>query len=559
MGKNKRYPLKNFWLKKDKSSLLRNSIVHKNASKLKELDAVPKDSGPHKYEELSHSLSYIKNIILYSIIITFSILGVGLSIKETLTEYILIEPFEVPDNFIETGLNGRVLANKIVDKIDLVRSASAYSNIFHLVPNWSNAEIEVDVPGAGISINKLFRLIKSSLGKEQVRITGEIYTIGENTFITARVSGKSSFTKKLNLESLDSTVFDISQEIMKYTYPMMLFHHKIEAGDNYKDCIAIAEYAALNAPDDDDAEAYFDWGWALYNYEKDYNGALVKYKEALEINPGFVNAHIGLGDVLYDIGDIKGAIAKYKESVRLEPSAYAYYSWGAALYHLDDTKGAIDKYKKAIELDSDYPIPYTSWGNVLYNTGDMYGAIAKYEKAIELDPEDADPYCSWGAALYKLGRKEEAIDKYKRALKISPKAEIVYDDWGKALLNYGDKKEAIDKYKEALEINPDFVDAHIGLGDVLYDIGDNKGAIAKYKEVLDIDSTNTYAYYNWGTILYQYGEKEEAISKYKRALELNPKAADVYENWGDILYMHGAKDEAFNRYEKSLKIIIFGK
>ena len=80
------------------------------------------------------------------------------------------------------------------------------------------------------------------------------------------------------------------------------------------------------------------------------------YKRAIELWPGFPEAHNNLGDVYEKEGRFEKAIAEYKKALRLAPNA-AY--------------------------------PYFGLGDVYFKTGRKKEAIAWYRKGLAINPEDA--------------------------------------------------------------------------------------------------------------------------------------------------------------------------
>ena len=73
--------------------------------------------------------------------------------------------------------------------------------------------------------------------------------------------------------------------------------------------------------------------------------------------------------------DVEGAIEKYKQAIEVDPNyAVAYNSWGVALRVKGDPDGAIDKYDRATKIDPNYAVAYNSWGVALSTKDDHRGA-----------------------------------------------------------------------------------------------------------------------------------------------------------------------------------------
>lgn len=96
-----------------------------------------------------------------------------------------------------------------------------------------------------------------------------------------------------------------------------------------------------------------DWnrtGVAKFNKE-DYQGALVDYTKAIELDPNFVIAYYNRGRAYYDLVSYDLAIADYFKAIALDPNfAPAYHSRGFAYQQKGDKQIAIEDLKKAAEL-----------------------------------------------------------------------------------------------------------------------------------------------------------------------------------------------------------------
>ena len=51
----------------------------------------------------------------------------------------------------------------------------------------------------------------------------------------------------------------------------------------------------------------------------DLDGAILKYREAIRLNPEYAEPHNNLGNALYDKGDLDGAILEFRKALRIQP------------------------------------------------------------------------------------------------------------------------------------------------------------------------------------------------------------------------------------------------
>jgi len=98
-----------------------------------------------------------------------------------------------------------------------------------------------------------------------------------------------------------------------------------------------------------------DW----YNLALDLEGVVTDrateaYERAIALNPGHVHAHLNLGRLLHEAGDIESAEIHYRQALSANPeSALAAFSLGVALEDLERVGKAIEAYGKALRFEPD--------------------------------------------------------------------------------------------------------------------------------------------------------------------------------------------------------------
>jgi len=145
------------------------------------------------------------------------------------------------------------------------------------------------------------------------------------------------------------------------------FKKAIEIKPDYAPAINNLGTAYLNKKEWDTAIRYFkevtknllyatphfalsNLGWAYYN-KKEYILAEKFYLKALEINPKFVNALVGLGKTYTAMGRGSEAVATLEKAVKDYPRLGQLYLELARAYTLSGKyKKALDAYEKAVEF-----------------------------------------------------------------------------------------------------------------------------------------------------------------------------------------------------------------
>lgn len=127
-----------------------------------------------------------------------------------------------------------------------------------------------------------------------------------------------------------------------------------------------------------DAEAWYALGYDLEAVAP--RDARDAYRRAVELDPGHADAHVNLGRLLHEAGEVRAAESHYRIALDADPfHATATFNLGVALEDL--------------------------------GRGD--DAVAAYEKTLEAQPDHADAHYNLASLHEKAGRKADAIRHLK--------------------------------------------------------------------------------------------------------------------------------------------------
>ena len=126
--------------------------------------------------------------------------------------------------------------------------------------------------------------------------------------------------------------------------------------------------------------------------------------------------------------DVDEAIVRYGEAIKVDPNyLFAHWNLAYALERQAKLDQALDHYRSAIECTKDrqqLAILHTSVGNILKqmagSDGNLDGAIAEYRRALGYDPDYYWAHNNLGFALLQTGRVDEAIAEFQKALSLKP-------------------------------------------------------------------------------------------------------------------------------------------
>jgi tetratricopeptide (TPR) repeat protein len=183
--------------------------------------------------------------------------------------------------------------------------------------------------------------------------------------------------------------------------------------------------------------------------------AMVHFQKALEICPGFSDAHNNLGNILLQKGHVDEAIAHFQKALEIRPAfADALSNLGGALFQKGQTEGAVAQFQKALDIAPNDALTRYNLGSALLKSGRADEAINQFQSVLEIRPEFAEACSKLGAALLQKGQQDEAIAHFRRALQLNPKLATVQSDLGTLLLAKGLVDEAVPHYQAAIAIQP---------------------------------------------------------------------------------------------------------
>jgi tetratricopeptide (TPR) repeat protein len=174
---------------------------------------------------------------------------------------------------------------------------------------------------------------------------------------------------------------------------------------------------------------------ALRNSKTDLLTAISYYQRAIEIDPTYVLAYVGLAD------------AYRSPALDIAPSEVHLKAKAAAL--------------RAIELDNDLADAHAvlGWVNFWFDW-DWKSAEAEFKRALELDPRNADAHSYYANLLSILGRHNEALAEAKLARELDPVNLRINSLEGEFLIFAGQVDEGLNRLQKTVELDPNFSLSH---------------------------------------------------------------------------------------------------
>lgn len=174
---------------------------------------------------------------------------------------------------------------------------------------------------------------------------------------------------------------------------------------------AYAEFQQAAQIDDTLPDAHNGMGLVLHlNYRK-FSEAEAQYKRAIELRPGFAEAHVNLGNLYLDEGRYDEAIAQYEIALNdmlYRTPHFAQSNMGWALYKKGQTDKAIESVRAAVTSVPNFCQGWKTLGLIYEGTGRVDKACDAFGEFAQSCPTVAEAHQLLGVCRAKLGHTDLA-------------------------------------------------------------------------------------------------------------------------------------------------------
>jgi serine/threonine protein kinase len=369
---------------------------------------------------------------------------------------------------------------------------------------------EIDVRELGEKLN-VGAVLEGSVRKsgQRLRITAQLVNAQDGYHIWS-----GQFDRELK------DIFDIQEEISL----TIVDHLKLKLLKGEKEKIL------KRATDDHEAYDYYLKGRYFWyrRYEKGFQRGLQYFQQAIEKDPGYALAHVGVADTfgylgLFSFMPPRQAYSRdkaaAKKALEIDPElaeAHTSLAW-IALWDDWDWQGAERQFLKAIQMKPEYDTAHLWYGLCLSCMGRFDESIREMQKARELEPLEPVNPTLVGLALYFARRFDESIEELRKVIESDPEFSIAYWYLGANFLAKKMGNEAIPALQKFVELSAGSVIALSTLG-FAYGSAGMKDEALRILERLDELSKDRYVGSFWRVAVWMgLGERNEALKDLEKA------------------------------------------
>jgi type IV pilus assembly protein PilF len=203
------------------------------------------------------------------------------------------------------------------------------------------------------------------------------------------------------------------------------------------------------------AEGYYDRGIS-HLQTKDYEKALVEFQRSINTDPKNKMSRYATGMVYDLMGKYADAEKYYKEAIDIDSDfSDAHNALGTVYMKQKKWKEALKSFQRALnnKLYATPNITYVNMGDVYMNLEDYPKAIEAYGEAKRFVNQDYIIH-RLGMALLKAGKTKDAIAEFQEGVAMTPKNPDMRLALALALLKDGNKRSALAEFRKIVELAP---------------------------------------------------------------------------------------------------------
>jgi TolB-like protein len=253
------------------------------------------------------------------------------------------------------------------------------------------------------------------------------------------------------------------------------------------------------------------------------------FREALELDPAFALAHVGLADVLrmqheYSGVPLESALAQSEPAVAralaLDANLAEAWASAAAIEKAKQQLGRSESmFQRAIGLNPNFATARHWYSLLLLDSGRFDESLAQIELAVALDPLSSVMRDVLGSVLEAQGRFPDAMNAYRKAATIDPLRPGSYRSMARLLAYaFGKPADAVPFAQKAMELDPGNPGNAGFLVWLHFDLGNDADASRLLSVARQVGPDNYFVLNMSGAINQARGDQQSAVHDAERLL-----------------------------------------
>ncbi len=295
----------------------------------------------------------------------------------------------------------------------------------------------------------------------------------------------------------------------------------------------------------------------VYLYFGRYAEAEERFRQALQLRPGFGPALLNMGVSAYRRGDPLEAARWFQRTEKTDPSGPdAAFNLAALALERGDPSEAIRRLEAVVRVWTEEPDVWNNLGCAYYQSGRWLEAFQSFVRSKETGADYYEASINLGQAAYKTGKFSDAREAAERAVGISPLAPEGHNLAGLAFLGQGQTPKAVLAFARAVSLGRGNAGYWNNLGRSQMALDLESEAEQAFKKALSLRPGLKAAQWNLADLRLKQGRSNEALPLYEKARDTPgaEKSGAFHYNWGAACARTGDSVKARRLWEKTLEL-----
>jgi tetratricopeptide (TPR) repeat protein len=275
--------------------------------------------------------------------------------------------------------------------------------------------------------------------------------------------------------------------------------------------------------------------------------------EALRVQPGYLPALLGLGNISLQQNNASSALAYASQVIATSFwVAEAHVIAGSSYLQQGDLNQAQRAFELASGLNPRSPAAQERLGRVLGMRGNYADAEKAYESSLAIAPDYAPALSGLAEIFSKEGKTKQANARMDRQIEAQPKAFQLYVAKAEFCIAQKDWTCAEHNYRQTLTLNPYYVNGYLALAHVYAATNRPQGMIEEYEAARSKFPEYLPTYILLAQVYEYVGNIDRARQIYQDALKADPSSYQSMSNLARLYADHGGSlSDALSLAEKA--------
>jgi Flp pilus assembly protein TadD len=260
-----------------------------------------------------------------------------------------------------------------------------------------------------------------------------------------------------------------------------------------------------------------------------------EFQLALRENPGFIDARLGLANLLASLGRYDEAMTNFRHVAAHRPDVLeARIGLAASLNLTGRAQEAIGELRAVLARSPNSAQARFELGRALVQVGQYDAAAKELRESLRLQPGVALAHVCLGMSLARQEHQREAIAEFRQALLIDPQNAEACRELGGSLCAVDSVAAGVRAYEQALELAPRNPAPALELGHFFFATGRMEAAETWYRKAVAIAPRNAVARAKLASALGNLGRLEEAEAEFAAAARLEPRSTEFRQRLAQV-------------------------